>query len=152
MIEHMMHAGLPPLVLRPNPTTAKLKADQTGFEPVRPKASRFQVCPVNHSGTNPYKWELNLWPPCVQNSVVPTDLPRGYAIYIFNLPMGIRFPMELSWANNSSAMWLSVAIADFVHSSKLIVQNTISSIDCSHCVLYGPLTMWLSWAIPCGSL
>lgn len=29
------------------------KSDQRGFEPLRPKASRFQVCPVNHSGTDP---------------------------------------------------------------------------------------------------
>ena len=57
-------AGLPPLVLRPNPTTAKQKADQTGFEPVRPKASRFQVCPVNHSGTDPGPFPgLNPKPP-----------------------------------------------------------------------------------------
>jgi hypothetical protein len=36
-----------------SPCNTKAKSVLTGFEPVRAKPSRFQVCPVNHSGTKP---------------------------------------------------------------------------------------------------
>ena len=36
-----------------SPCNTKAKSVLTGFEPVRAKPSRFQVCPVNHSGTSP---------------------------------------------------------------------------------------------------
>ena len=44
-----------------------MKLDQRGFEPLWPKANRFQVCPVNHFDTDPTLniwryWESNPWP------------------------------------------------------------------------------------------